>query len=186
MDESGPVIAYVALGANLGDRAGNIRAALEALDATPGVRVRRASSLVENPAVGGPAGSPDFLNGVAEVETTLSPDALLARLLEVEREMGRVRRGRWEPRTIDLDLLLYADGVIDTPELRLPHPRMHERRFVLQPLAEVAAEVLHPVLRKTVRELLAELDASTGPDGHAEHGSQASRLNGGRPGESGG
>src|SRR3954449_5298876 len=100
--------AYIGLGSNLGDREGNIRSALARLPGG-GVRVVRVSSLMENPAVGGPAGSPDFLNGVVEVETSLDPHALLDRLLWVEGEMGRVRTVKWGPRVIDLDILLYGD-----------------------------------------------------------------------------
>jgi 2-amino-4-hydroxy-6-hydroxymethyldihydropteridine diphosphokinase len=150
--------AYVALGANLGDRAANIAAALDALGRTPSTRVVRTSKLIENPAVGGPADSPSFLNGMAEVETTLSPRELLDRLLEIERSLGRERRQKWEPRPIDLDLILYEDQVIDTPELQLPHPLMHERRFVLEPLAELAPDLVHPISELTVREMLRDLD----------------------------
>ena len=157
MTQVKPVIAYVALGANLGDRAANIRAALDALERTPGVRVTRVSSLIENPAVGGPEDSPSFLNGVAELETTLPPHALLARLLEIEQSLGRERRTRWAPRPVDLDVILYGDQVIDTPDLKVPHPLMHERRFVLEPLAEIAPEVMHPVFKRSVRSLLAAL-----------------------------
>jgi 2-amino-4-hydroxy-6-hydroxymethyldihydropteridine diphosphokinase len=151
---SAPVRAYVALGANLGDRAQSIRSAIERLGRTPGVRIINVSALLENPAVGGPADSPPFLNAAAEVETTLSPEALMARLLEVEAELGRRRREKWGPRTIDLDLLLYGDRVIDAPGLVVPHPRMSERLFVLEPLAEIAPGVVHPIMRLTVRQLL--------------------------------
>ena len=150
-------IAYVALGSNLGDRAGNIEAALQLLRETPGVVSARGSTLLENPAVGMPAGSPPFLNGVAELRTTVGPGELLSRLLEIERTLGRERVRKWGSRPIDLDLLLYGDRVIDSPDLKLPHPRMHERRFVLQPLAEIAPDVIHPTLEKSVERLLSEL-----------------------------
>jgi 3-oxoacyl-[acyl-carrier protein] reductase len=149
--------AYIAFGANLGDRQANIGAALQALGATPGVRILRISSLMENPAVGGPVDSPAFLNGAVAIETTLQPLELLHRLLEIERSLGRDRREKWEPRPIDLDLVLYGDRVIDLPELRVPHPLMHERRFVLQPLAEIAPDVIHPQLHLGVSELLRRL-----------------------------
>lgn len=149
--------AYVAFGANLGDRRANIRSAVSALDATPGVRVTRVSSLIENPAVGGPEGSPAFLNGVAEVETTLDAHALLARLLEIERGLGRERRTRWAPRAIDLDLILYGQQVIEAADLNVPHPLMHERQFVLEPLAEIAPNAMHPVLKRSVRSLLDDI-----------------------------
>jgi 2-amino-4-hydroxy-6-hydroxymethyldihydropteridine diphosphokinase len=116
------------------------------------------STFMENPAVGGPAGAPPFLNAAAEVVTSLPPDMLLARLLEIEQELGRVRREKWGPRPIDLDLLLYGDHVLDIPGLTVPHPLMHQRRFVLAPLAEIAPEALHPVFQWTIEELLEDLD----------------------------
>lgn len=151
------VTAFVALGTNLGDRATNIRAAIAQLHATPGVRVTRQSSLLENPAVGGPDDSPPFLNAMVAVETTLEPRALLNRLLEIERALGRDRREKWEPRVIDLDLILYGNQVIDSPTLRVPHPLMHERRFVLEPLAEIAPDAVQPVLRIDVQTMLERL-----------------------------
>src|SRR5688572_15221794 len=132
------VVAYIAVGANLGDRRRNIEEAVRTLRLMRGVKVTRVSSLIENPAVGGPADSPDFLNGVVEVETTLGAHDLLDVLLDIERSMGRQRQQRWEPRVIDLDLILYGDRITETLSLVIPHPRMHERRFVLEPLAEIA------------------------------------------------
>jgi 2-amino-4-hydroxy-6-hydroxymethyldihydropteridine diphosphokinase len=154
MPATATVTAYVALGSNLGDREANLRSALLMLDKLEGLRVRRVSTLFENPAVGGRTGAPPFLNAAAEVETSLGARELLHRLLQVERTLGRQRREKWAPREIDLDLLLYGDAVIDEPGLSVPHPLMHERLFVLKPLAEIAPHVPHPVCRKTIAELL--------------------------------
>jgi 2-amino-4-hydroxy-6-hydroxymethyldihydropteridine diphosphokinase len=101
--------------------------------------------------------APAFLNAAAEVRTTLGSHALLHRLLEIEREMGRQRKARWEPRTIDLDLLLFGDQIISSQELIVPHPLMHERRFVLEPLSEIASQVVHPTLQMTIGGLLENL-----------------------------
>jgi 2-amino-4-hydroxy-6-hydroxymethyldihydropteridine diphosphokinase len=144
--------AYIALGSNLGDRTAHFRAALQALSAA-GATVRRASGFIETPPVG-KTGQPVFLNAAAELQTDLSARDLLQLLLRIESSNGRVREERWGPRTLDLDLLLYDAQVIHEPDLEVPHPRMHERAFVLQPLAEIAPEAWHPVLRKTVRQLL--------------------------------
>jgi 2-amino-4-hydroxy-6-hydroxymethyldihydropteridine diphosphokinase len=144
-------LAYVGLGANLGDREATIRAAVAAL---PGVSA--VSTLRETDPVG-VADQPRFLNGVAALETELTARELLDILLAVERQLGRERRERWGPRTIDLDLLLYGDAELDEPGLTVPHPLLHERRFVLEPLAELAPGLVVPG-RGRVEDLLAELD----------------------------
>lgn len=149
--------AYVGLGANLGDREATLRRALELLDAREGVEVVRVSSFRETEAWG-PVAQPDFVNAVAELETTLGARELLDALLAIERGLGRVREGpRFGPRTIDLDLLLHGDGIVVEPGLELPHPRLHERRFVLEPLAELDPGLDVPG-RGPVAALLAALD----------------------------
>ena len=145
--------AYVGLGANLGERERTLRAAVEALAAEEGIEVVSVSTLRETEPVG-VGEQPRFLNGVAELETTLTARELLDRLLAVEQRFGRVRvAGEHGPRTLDLDLLLYGDRTIDEPGLAVPHPRMHERRFVLEPLAELAPGLVVPGLG-TVESLL--------------------------------
>ncbi len=136
-------LAYIALGANLDDPLGQLRAALDAVAALPDSRMLRTSSFYRTAPVGAP-GQPDYLNAVAALETGLAPDDLLAALLEIEHDFGRRREYRNAPRTLDLDLLLYDDAVIDRPHLQIPHPRLHLRAFVLVPLAEIAPELRLP------------------------------------------
>ena len=136
-------LAFIALGANLADPAHQIRAALESLSRLPDSRLLRASSLYRTAPVG-VAGQPDFINAVALVETTLAPRDLLAALFAIEAEFGRRRDYRNAPRTLDLDLLLYDDLVLDGAELQLPHPRMHLRAFVLAPLLEIVPASIIP------------------------------------------
>jgi len=141
------VLAYIGLGSNLGDRRSMIAGALERL------RPRRVSTVVETEPWGR-TDQPSFLNAVAEIETDLEPAELLDRLLEVERGLGRVRHEKWGPRTIDLDLLLYGDRRVMSEALSVPHPRLHERRFVLEGLAELCPDRTVPGLDLTVRQLL--------------------------------
>ena len=136
-------LAYIALGANLDDPLGQLRAALDTLAALPGSRLLRASSFYRTAPVGAP-GQPDYLNAVAALETTLAPETLLAALLAIEHDFGRQRAYRNAPRTLDLDLLLHDAQSIDTPRLSLPHPRMHLRAFVLVPLCEIAPDCRIP------------------------------------------
>ena len=147
--------AYVALGSNLGDREGNLRRALELMEAH-GLQVTAVSSFLET-APYGVTDQPDFLNGVCAVETELEPLELLRLLLGIEQEMGRVRLRHWGERNIDLDLLLYEDRCLETEELTLPHRELHLRDFVLLPLAEIAPQVVHPRLQKTMAQLKEEL-----------------------------
>ena len=137
------VRAYVGLGSNLGDREGVIGDAVSALGSHPDIEVLQVSSLRETEPWG-PVEQPPFLNGAAAVETSLEPRALLDVLLEVERRLGRVRDERWGPRTIDLDLLLYGDTVVDEPGLTVPHPRLRERAFALEPLLELDPDLVVP------------------------------------------
>lgn len=147
--------AYIALGSNLGDKEKNLRRALLLLT-QQGVEVVRVSSFLSTEPYG-VTDQPQFLNAVACVRTSLTPLALLDVLLATELAMGRVRLRHWGERNIDLDLLLYEDVVLDTPRLRLPHPDMQNRDFVLLPLAEIAPELKHPTLQKTICELKKDL-----------------------------
>jgi 3-oxoacyl-[acyl-carrier protein] reductase len=151
------VTAFVALGSNLGNRRAYISRAIAALRENPGILRLRASSLYETAPVGGPEGQGPFLNAAAEVDTTLSAEELLRVLQGIEADCGRVRTVPHGPRTLDLDLLLYGDLVWAVSGLVVPHPRMHERTFVLVPFAEIAPGAVHPVLNKSVADLLADL-----------------------------
>lgn len=145
---------YLGLGSSLGDREANIKKAIELL--APYVRVKRLSSLYETEPVG-LREQPPFLNAVLAGETELSPEALLIKVKEIERALGRVPSFPNAPRPIDIDLLFYDGQVMSTPELTLPHPRLHERAFVLVPLAELAPRLVHPGTGKRIAQLLAEV-----------------------------
>lgn len=148
--------AFLALGSNIGDREANLREAVERLDAGD-IRVTRRSSLYET-APQELLDQPWFLNAVVAIETSLFPMQLLARVRAVERDMGRRRVIPKGPRNIDIDILFYARAVIATAELEVPHPRLAQRRFVLEPLAEIAPDLRHPVMGKTASEMLATLE----------------------------
>ena len=161
MTVEAPIRAYVGLGGNLGDVEETLLDALMALDMIPQTTQRAHSRFYRNPAWG-KTNQPDFLNAVAELHTRLAPRVLLERLLAIEERFGRVRSEgeKWGPRELDLDLLVYGEESLDEPGLHLPHPYLHERAFVLVPLAEIAPDLLIPG-RGKVRDLLAAVDSST-------------------------
>ena len=149
-------IAYIGLGSNVGDKADNIKKALEILDQFDGLKIVKVSSFYETE----PVGYEDqdwFVNAVAKIETTLTAEQLLSIFKRAEKQIGRKDRVRWGPREIDLDLLFYDQIIVNTNDLIIPHPGLHERAFVLAPLAEIAPDFVHPIMKKTIAELLAGL-----------------------------
>lgn len=148
-------VAYIALGSNLGDKAANLGQAVKLLQAK-GLQIKAVSSFFQTEPYG-VTDQPEFINAAACVETSLPPEALLKLLLDTELEMGRVRLRHWGERNIDLDLLLYDDLIYHSDKLTLPHQDMQNRLFVLQPLAEIAAEKIHPVYKKSIQTLLKSL-----------------------------
>ncbi|MBI3997184.1 MAG: 2-amino-4-hydroxy-6-hydroxymethyldihydropteridine diphosphokinase [Candidatus Omnitrophica bacterium] len=148
---------FIGVGSNEGDRLSLISQAIRHLGEAQGVRVLQMATITETEPVGGPPQGP-YLNTVVEIDTTLAPHALLRVLQDIERRLGRMPSlQRWGPRPIDLDILLYEDQVIDEPTLQIPHPRMHERRFVLEPLAQLVPAGVHPVLQRSIAALLEQL-----------------------------
>jgi 2-amino-4-hydroxy-6-hydroxymethyldihydropteridine diphosphokinase len=151
-----PQLAYLSLGSNVGDRVAHLRDAIARLESIG--RVVSVSSFYETEPVE-VTDQPWFLNCAVGLETALTAEQLMAQLLQIEQEMGRRRIQKKGPRTIDIDILLFDDLILDSPDVTIPHPAMQERRFVLEPLAEIAAEARHPGVKKTIRELLEELPA---------------------------
>lgn len=150
---------FIGLGSNRGDKKKNCLEAIERLNQVPGQKIRRLSSWYLSEPVG--LEDPEwFINGVVGVETSLAPEELLGRLLQIETLMGRERTLKWGPRTIDLDLLAYDQVIVKTETLVLPHPQAAKRRFVLEPWAEIAPDFVHPVLKKTIRRLKEEWEGS--------------------------
>ena len=148
----------IALGSNLGDSLTILENAVKLLAQTPGISLISRSSWYQTKPIGPP--QPDYLNGCVTAHVTLTPEILLENLLTIEQQFGRVRREKWGPRTLDLDLILYGDLILDTPKLQLPHPRMRERAFVLVPLAEIAPDWVEPVTKLTMIKLQQQIDCS--------------------------
>lgn len=148
----------IALGSNLGDSGAILSGALAALDQSPDVAVVACSAYYHTAPVGPP--QPDYLNACAILKTSLSPEVLLQRLLQVEAQFGRVRQERWGARSLDLDLLLYDTKIVDLPNLQVPHPRMRDRAFVLVPLCDIAAHWIDPVSSQAIADLVQTVDCS--------------------------
>ncbi|SEF94235.1 2-amino-4-hydroxy-6-hydroxymethyldihydropteridinediphosphokinase [Caloramator fervidus] len=147
--------AIIAFGTNVGNKEENIKTAIKLIK-DKGITVKKVSNLyITEPY--GYKDQPDFLNGALEVETALSCRQLLNVLLDIEKQMGRVRQFKWGPRNIDLDIIFYNDEIIDEPDLKVPHPDMHNREFVLRPICDIDKDIVHPIFKKTVKVLLDEL-----------------------------
>ena len=153
-------LCLIGLGSNLGDRRSNLDAAVKRFDSLKGVSVEAVSHWIGTEPIGGPEGQGGFLNGAAVLEASLEPEELLRRLRGIETDLGRERRIRWDARTLDVDILLFDDRIMESHELSIPHPRMICRRFVLEPAAEIASEWRHPILKWTVGQLFEHLDTT--------------------------
>ncbi|MEC4814808.1 MAG: 2-amino-4-hydroxy-6-hydroxymethyldihydropteridine diphosphokinase [Scytonema sp. PMC 1069.18] len=154
-----PSRSAIALGSNIGESQSILEGALKTLAHTLGITIQAQSSWYKTAPVGGPS-QPDYLNGCAILEVQLNPQKLLETLLQIEQEFGRVRQERWGPRTLDLDILLFDDLILETPDLQIPHPRMTQRAFVLVPLSEIAPDWIEPVSLEPISTLVQKLDCS--------------------------
>jgi len=153
--------AYLGLGSNLGDRLHYLQQARQRLGSLPGVELIGSSKLYRSDALGGPSGQPEYLNAVITLQTLLDPETLLVHCLEIERQLGRTRKERWGARTLDIDLLLVGTLQVETEALILPHPRLHERSFVLLPLRDLDPDLVHPGNGLTVAQLIRQLGAAS-------------------------
>lgn len=144
---------FLGLGSNVGDRARNLFSAHDHIITTKGIQPLRLSRFYETAPIGGPS-QPMFLNAVLSMETVLSPHQLLDRFQSIETAMGRIRSVKWGPRNIDIDILLYGDEIVDDQQLKIPHPLMHTRLFVLEPFVEIAPGVVHPVFKKNYSSVI--------------------------------
>jgi len=162
MTEQNKSRAFLGFGGNIGDSISHFCCALQRLSAHPHITVTASSPVYRTPAVGGPANQPDYLNGVIEISTDMAPHKLLQLCRQIEDSAGRSRDIHWGPRTLDIDLLFIDNLVLDDPLLTIPHPRLHQRQFVLLPLNDLAPQLRHPQINKTVAELLADLPPATG------------------------
>lgn len=147
---------FLGLGSNLQNRKRLLYQAIEHIKNLPKTKLLKESSLIETKAEGNP-NQPDFINCVIEIETEFHPETLMNACLEIEKKMGRTRKKKWEPRLIDIDILLFEGGYIESKKVTIPHPLCHKRRFILQSLAEICPEYVHPIKNKTMKELLEEL-----------------------------
>lgn len=150
------MICYLGLGANLGNREENIKNAISRLSSDPEILITKRSSMIETKPYGN-INQPDFINSVIEIDTDITAENLLSKCLTVENELGRKRNEKWDPRTIDIDILFYGKTIVNLEQLTIPHPDLHNRKFVLRSLNEICPDFIHPVLNKNIKELYKEL-----------------------------
>lgn len=150
------MICYLGLGANLGNREENIKNAISRLSSDPEILITKRSSMIETKPYGN-INQPDFINSVIEIDTDITAENLLSKCLTVENELGRKRNEKWDPRTIDIDVLFYGKTIVNLEQLTIPHPDLHNRKFVLRSLNEICPDFIHPVLNKNIKELYKEL-----------------------------